>query len=210
MRIRLFAAFVFGFAAGMAALAALLWTTGSLNRPVAASAAARQTASAMPNAGADPANGRGAGLEAGATKLAMPIAGVDPANLTDTFYETRNGHPHEALDISAARGTPVLAVDDGQVAKLFTSQQGGLTVYQFDNTGGLCYYYAHLDHYADGLKEGAILRRGEVLGYVGSTGNASPDAPHLHFAVFRLGPERQWWNGTAIDPLPLLLGNAAP
>ena len=210
MRIRLFTAFVFGFTAGVAALAALLWTTGSLNRPVAASVAAPQTASAMPNAGADLANGRRQGLEARPTGLGMPIADVDPANLTDTFYETPNGHPNEALDIAVARGTPVLAVDDGQVAKLFTSQQGGLTVYQFDNTGGLCYYYAHLDHYADGLKEGAILRRGEVLGYVGSTGDASPDAPHLHFAVFRMGPERQWWNGIAIDPLPLLRGNVAP
>jgi len=90
--------------------------------------------------------------------------------------------------------------------KLFTSQRGGLTVYQFDGTGQLCYYYAHLNRYAEGLKEGEVLRRGDVLGYVGSTGNASPDAPHLHFEVHILGPEREWWKGTAIDPLPLLQG----
>jgi murein DD-endopeptidase MepM/ murein hydrolase activator NlpD len=104
----------------------------------------------------------------------------------------------------APRGTPVRAVDQGNVAKLFTSKEGGLTVYQFNDARDLCYYYAHLDHYATGLKEGTLLRRGDVLGYVGSTGNASPAGPHLHFAVFRLGPEKQWWKGTAIDPLPLL------
>jgi len=140
----------------------------------------------------------------------MPIAGLDPAKLTDTFAEDRNGHPHEALDIPASRGTPVMAVDQGNVVKLFTSKQGGLTVYQFNDAGDLCYYYAHLDHYADGLKEGTLLRRGDVLGYVGSTGDASPDAPHLHFAIFRLGPEREWWKGTAIDPLPLLREGRAP
>jgi murein DD-endopeptidase MepM/ murein hydrolase activator NlpD len=104
----------------------------------------------------------------------------------------------------ASRGTPVLAVAEGNVAKLFTSKQGGLTVYQFDNTGNWCFYYAHLDRYAPGLKEGTLLRKGDTLGYVGTTGDAPPDAPHLHFAVFRLGPEKHWWQGTAIDPLPLL------
>jgi murein DD-endopeptidase MepM/ murein hydrolase activator NlpD len=92
------------------------------------------------------------------------------------------------------------------VAKLFDSKAGGLTVYQFDREEKLAYYYAHLDHYAAGLAEGRQLKRGDVLGYVGSTGNASPDGPHLHFAVFVLGPEKNWWKGTAVNPYPLLGG----
>jgi murein DD-endopeptidase MepM/ murein hydrolase activator NlpD len=134
----------------------------------------------------------------------MPIAGVNPHTLKSNFSEARGSHAHEALDIMAPRGTPVLAVAEGNVVKLFTSKQGGLTVYQFDNSGTWCYYYAHLDRYATALKEGTLLRKGDVLGYVGSTGDASPDAPHLHFAIFKLGPEKHWWQGTAIDPLPLL------
>jgi murein DD-endopeptidase MepM/ murein hydrolase activator NlpD len=136
--------------------------------------------------------------------LAMPLANVDPQKLSSTYNQVRDGHMHEALDIMAPRGTPVMAVAEGNVAKLFTSKQGGLTVYQFDNSQIWCYYYAHLDRYASGLKEGMLLRKGDVLGYVGSTGDASPSAPHLHFAVFALGPEREWWKGTAVDPLPLL------
>ena len=104
----------------------------------------------------------------------------------------------------APRGTPVVAVDDGKVVKLFNSKPGGLTVYQFDPDEKLAYYYAHLDRYAPGLAEGTVVKRGDVIGYVGSTGNANPDAPHLHFAVFVLGPEKRWWQGTPINPYPLL------
>jgi len=136
--------------------------------------------------------------------LLIPVAGVGAGQLTDTFNDTRDGtRRHEALDIMAARGTPVLAAADGTVAKLFTSVPGGLTIYEFDPTGTYAYYYAHLDHYAPGLAEGKALKRGDVIAYVGSTGNASADAPHLHFAIFVLGPEKQWWKGTAIDPYPL-------
>ena len=137
--------------------------------------------------------------------LLIPVAGVAAGQLTDTFNDTRGGtRRHEALDIMAARGTPVLAAADGTVAKLFTSVPGGLTIYEFDPTGTYAYYYAHLDRYAPGVTEGKALKRGEVIAYVGSTGNASADAPHLHFAIFVLGPEKQWWKGTAIDPYPLL------
>ena len=115
------------------------------------------------------------------------------------------GRPHEAIDILAPRGTPVLAAANGRVVKLFTSQQGGLTVYQFDPTVTWAYYYAHLDRYAPGLAEGMTLSRGDRVGDVGSTGNASPEAPHLHFAIFRLGPEKQWWKGQPVNPYPLLL-----
>ena len=143
-----------------------------------------------------------------ANTLLIPVAGVIASQLDDTFNDARGSERrHEALDIMAARGTPVLAARDGKVEKLFDSKPGGLTIYQFDPAGTYAYYYAHLDRYAPGLAEGQQLRRGDVIGYVGTTGNASPDAPHLHFAIFVLGPEKQWWKGTAIDPYPLLVGN---
>jgi murein DD-endopeptidase MepM/ murein hydrolase activator NlpD len=165
------------------------------------------TTSAPPATGAPP----NAPLAASSTPppppgaLLLPVAGIRADQLTDTFNDSRDGtRRHEALDIMAPRGTPVLAASDGTVAKLFTSVPGGLTIYEFDPTGTYAYYYAHLDRYAPGLANGKPLKRGEVIGYVGSTGNASPDAPHLHFAIFVLGPEKQWWKGTAIDPYPLL------
>ena len=141
------------------------------------------------------------------TGLAMPLPGLQPGQLTDTFAQARGSdRRHDALDIMAPAGTPVLAVADGHVEKLFTSVQGGLTLYQFEPSGRYAYYYAHLQGYAPGIVEGRRLRRGEVIGQVGSTGNANPAAPHLHFAVFVLGPEKQWWKGTAINPYPLLGG----
>ena len=143
-----------------------------------------------------------------ARKLAIPVEGVTPAALRDTFSDGRSGHRHEAIDIAAPRGTKVFAVDDGRLVKLFTSVSGGLAIYQFDPAGRLAYYYAHLDRYADGLREGMSLRRCDLLGYVGTTGNAPPGAPHLHFAVFRLGPERQWWKGAPLNPYPALTGAA--
>jgi len=138
--------------------------------------------------------------------LLLPVQGIRVQQLQDTFSDSRgNGaRRHEALDIMAPRGTPVLATEDGRIAKLFTSKQGGLTIYEFDPTIAYAYYYAHLDRYADGLKEGDAVRRGQVLGYVGSTGDASPDAPHLHFSIFRLTAEKQWWKGEAVNPFGLL------
>lgn len=139
--------------------------------------------------------------------LLIPVAGVDANQLFDTFNQSRgSGRPHEAIDIPAPKGTPVVALDDGRVAKLFNSKRGGLTVYLFDSAQKLAYYYAHLDRYAPGLAEKQELKRGEVLGYVGSTGNADPAAPHLHFAIFALGPEKRWWQGTAINPYPFFAG----
>lgn len=143
--------------------------------------------------------------------LMLPIATVSAAQLTDTYTQSRAaGKVHEALDIMSPRGTPVLAVEDGRVAKLFLSKPGGITLYQFDPNTEYAFYYAHLDRYADGLKEGMPIRKGQVVGYVGSTGNASPDAPHLHFAIFRLGPERQWWKGTALNPFLVWRDAARP
>lgn len=138
-------------------------------------------------------------------KLAMPVEGVNFDQITDTFDQPRgNERHHEALDIMAPRGTKVLAASDGKVAKLFTSKPGGLTIYEFDPSEKYAYYYAHLDRYADGLQEGAQLHKGDLIGYVGSTGNADANAPHLHFAVFELTPEKQWWKGTPVDPYPML------
>ena len=142
--------------------------------------------------------------------LALPLPAVSAAQLTDTFTQARaGGAAHEAMDIMAPRGTPVLAVDDGRVVKLFLSKPGGITLYQFDARDEYVYYYAHLDRYAEGVTEGDNVRKGHIIGYVGSTGNALPDAPHLHFAILRLGPERQWWRGTAINPF-LVWRNAKP
>ncbi|WP_342451140.1 M23 family metallopeptidase [Piscinibacter koreensis] len=145
--------------------------------------------------------------EASGGALLIPVPGVAPGELNDMFDQSRGGgeRAHEAIDIMAPHGTPVHAVADGTVAKLFDSKPGGITLYQFDPTGTYAYYYAHLAGYAPGIREGMQLRRGDLIGYVGSTGNARPDAPHLHFALFKLGPERQWWKGTPINPYPLLV-----
>ncbi len=137
--------------------------------------------------------------------LLIPVEGVTASRLTDTFNDARAiGRRHDAIDIMAPRGTEIHAVDDGTIAKLFTSQAGGLTIYQFDPTQTFSYYYAHLDRYASGLAERQPVKRGQLLGYVGSTGNASESAPHLHFAIARLGTDRAWWKGDPINPYPLL------
>ena len=137
--------------------------------------------------------------------LVVPVQGVHRDDLHDTFSDTRDAtRRHEALDILAPRDTPVLAVDDGTVAKLFLSKPGGITIYHYDPTRSYAYYYAHLARYADGLEAGDALRRGDVIGYVGTTGNAPPNTPHLHFAIFKLADPKRWWKGVAIDPYPIL------
>jgi murein DD-endopeptidase MepM/ murein hydrolase activator NlpD len=138
-------------------------------------------------------------------EMTPPIRGLSLANLRDMFEEVHNGHPHEAIDIMEPRGTPVRAVVSGTIRKLFLSKPGGNTIYQFDEMGVYCYYYAHLDAYAEGLREGMRVESRDVIGFVGSTGNADPGAPHLHFAIFKLGPEKQWWKGKAVDPYPGLV-----
>jgi len=135
--------------------------------------------------------------------LRLPLDGVTIGSLKGDFEERRggnNGRQHEAADMMAARDTPVRAVDHGTVAKLYVSKAGGRTIYQFDQTGRFSYYYAHLERYATGLDEGQRILRGEVIGYVGTSGNAPPNAPHLHFAIFLLGPEQKWWRGTPVNP----------
>ncbi|UNK42077.1 M23 family metallopeptidase [Luteimonas sp. S4-F44] len=175
----------------------------------AASAASAPAASvpstapvAAPEATPVPAPGADAGM---APQLLLPVQGIALADVRDTFDDARGSERrHEALDIMAPAGTPVLAAADGTIEKLFTSERGGLTIYQFEPTGTWSYYYAHLQAYAPGIAEGVHVRRGDVIGRVGSTGNADPAAPHLHFAVFRLTAERQWWTGAPVNPYPLL------
>ena len=140
-------------------------------------------------------------------RLSLPVNGVQADRLVPTFDEARGDRPHEAIDIMAARGTPVVATEDGRIARLFWSKAGGHTIYQFDPSERYVYYYAHLDRYADGLAEGQAVTRGQTIGYVGSTGNAKADAPHLHFAIFLLTPEKRWWDGAALDPYPVLRWN---
>lgn len=158
---------------------------------------------ARPDLGFSPAPGPRDLEELRQKALAFPVAGFDRHALRDNFAEMRGMRVHEALDLLAPRGTPVLAVDDGVIKKLFTSRAGGLTVYQFDRAEAFCFYYAHLDRYADGLREGQSVRKGDTIGYVGTTGNAPPNVPHLHFTIFKLNADKRWWEGVPINPFPL-------
>ena len=133
--------------------------------------------------------------------LLIPVQGIRPEQLTRTFTDSRSGgRTHEAIDILAPMHTPVVAVEAGTVARLFHSKAGGITLYQFDPSERFCYYYAHLDRYAEGIREGQPIARGQVLGYVGVSGNAPRNTPHLHFAIFRLTEAKRWWEGTPVDP----------
>jgi murein DD-endopeptidase MepM/ murein hydrolase activator NlpD len=138
--------------------------------------------------------------------LIVPVAGVAVSQLQDSFDEGRDGERvHRALDILAPRGTPVLAADDGRVLRVRVNALGGNTVYSTDPQGRVVYYYAHLDSYQPGLAEGATIARGDTLGFVGTTGNAPKDTPHLHFQVMRMPPDGRYWDGDPINPYPLFL-----
>ena len=138
-------------------------------------------------------------------QLTLPVQRISKEDIRDNFDEMRGGNRrHEAIDVLAPRNTPVLAVEDGTIARLFLSDAGGITIYQFDPTETYVYYYAHLEGYATGLKERDRVSRGQAIGYVGTTGNAPRDTPHLHFAIFKMAGEKQWWRGTAIDPYLVL------
>lgn len=138
--------------------------------------------------------------------LTLPIDGADAERWQGSFDEVHSGHKHEAVDILAPRRTPVRAVDAGTIARLFTSKAGGLTIYQFDPGREFVYYYAHLDSYEPALREGDPVAPGQVIAYVGTTGNAPPDTPHLHFAISRLASGEGWWQGTAVDPYEVFAG----
>jgi murein DD-endopeptidase MepM/ murein hydrolase activator NlpD len=149
------------------------------------------------------------GVIVGPAGLAVPVAGIKPAQLSDTFTQARAGGArlHDAIDIMAPEGTPVVAAADGTVEKLFNSQGGGgITVYVRSPDQRWTYYYAHLQGYAPGLAEGQRVKRGQLLGRVGHTGNANPAGPHLHFAINRMQPGEKWYHGSAVNPYPLLAG----
>ncbi|HVT03102.1 MAG TPA: M23 family metallopeptidase [Thermoanaerobaculia bacterium] len=138
--------------------------------------------------------------------MAIPVVGIRRQQLVDTYTQARSGgRSHDAIDILAPRGTPVIAAIDGRIVKLFMSAAGGITVYEMDPAESWIYYYAHLDRYASDLAEGRNISKGEVIGYVGTTGNAPPGTPHLHFAIARLPATKEWWKGQAVNPYPLLM-----
>ena len=142
----------------------------------------------------------------GARRLAVPVQGIRRSQLHDNFSDERSrGRKHRAMDIMAPRGTPVLAADDGMVAKISSNKAGGLAIYQVDPSGRFVYYYAHLDRYAENLHDGQPLRRGDVIGYVGTSGNAPESAPHLHFAVLVVEHKGRWWGGEALNPYAALV-----
>jgi murein DD-endopeptidase MepM/ murein hydrolase activator NlpD len=140
--------------------------------------------------------------------LRLPVQGVSANQLTDTYAQARGDgtRGHNAIDIMASRGTPVLAAAAGTVEKLFLSKNGGTTLYERSPDGKAVYYYAHLDSYAPGVTEGMSVAAGQVIGFVGSSGDADPGAPHLHFAIMALSPGERWWKGRPINPYPLLGG----
>jgi peptidoglycan LD-endopeptidase LytH len=190
-----------GFAAGIAVTIGIIWNVDRV---------AGRTADA-PISTLNSATARPAVLETNLPDdlrrrdLLLPVQGVSREALRDSFDERRDStRKHEAIDILAPRHTPVLAVEDGTIAKLFTSQAGGLTVYQFDPTSTYAYYYAHLEGYAKGLAERARVRRGQVIGYVGTSGNAPKGTPHLHFSIFKLTDKKRWWEGSALNPYAIL------
>jgi peptidoglycan LD-endopeptidase LytH len=140
--------------------------------------------------------------------LLIPVQGVDASQLHDTYKDARSGgRVHDAIDIHAPLGTPVIAVADGEIIRLHSGARGGLSVYHLDDDGRTRYYYAHLDRYADGIHAGVRVRRGDVIGYVGDTGNAQPGDYHLHFSIARLRDRSRWWEGDNLNPYQMLRGD---
>jgi murein DD-endopeptidase MepM/ murein hydrolase activator NlpD len=139
--------------------------------------------------------------------IILPVAGADPKKLEDSFKEPRDGdRVHRAIDILAPRGTPILSADDGKILRMTTSTLGGISMYTVDPSSRLVYYYAHMDRYNDGMSPGRMIVKGDTLGFVGTTGNAPKDIPHLHFQVMRWPADGKYWNGDPIDPFEVLGG----
>ncbi len=204
---------------GVLALGAWLWwrnVTGTADPPNAAIAIASDTAEkvGVSSSGRAPRTAvRPVGpLVVSRSGLAVPVAGIRQDQLTDTYTASRGGgsRVHNAIDIMAPRGTPVVAATEGTVEKLFYSRGGGgITAYVRSPDGQWLHYYAHLDAYAPGLREGLRLRRGDPIGTVGATGNANPSGPHLHYAIYRMSPGERWWQGAPINPYPQLVGTGS-
>ena len=146
------------------------------------------------------------------SSMLFPVPGVDSTRLDDSFDDPRDGgaRRHNAIDIMAPRGTPVLSVQDGRILRLSRNPKGGITVYATDLDEKFVYYYAHLDHYHAGVYDGKPLLRGDTLGYVGTTGNAPANTPHLHFQVMRMPADKRYWEGDPVNPYPLLTHTTPP
>jgi peptidoglycan LD-endopeptidase LytH len=178
--------------------------TGALNSPAAEPAPRRPplaTAVMVPSARVAAAIDRLRDKE-----LLIPVAGVAPSRIEDTFSAARDGgaRQHNAVDILAPRNTPILAADDGVILRMSTNTLGGITIYASDRDHEFVYYYAHLDHYRNGLSAGKSIQKGDILGYVGTTGNAPKDVPHLHFQIMLWPSDGKWWNGEPVNPYPVL------
>lgn len=175
-----------------------------------ATAAPGQTPAALnpqetPSNQATPQDAPLTGSFVGTLKLIIPVVGVRPDQLLDTFTAARSeGRSHDAIDIPAPAGTPVVAASDGEIIKLLQSERGGTTIYQLSPDKKLVFYYAHLQGYADGLVAGKFVKQGEVIGYVGDTGNAGAGNFHLHFSISVVADPKRYWEGTNINPYPLL------
>ena len=190
----------------------LFWFIAFNSGAISLGPAARSTTSPASDTGAGqtppPAPQRRGDIVLGPSGVAIPVAGVKASDLLDTFTQARSGgRVHDAIDIMAPHGTPVFAAAPGTVEKLFFSEGGGgITAYVRSVDGKWTYYYAHLQDYAPGLHEGQRISRGDPIGRVGSTGNANPAGPHLHFAIHRMEAGEKWYQGAAINPYPLLGG----
>jgi len=222
-RVSLLSAFI------LLALAALIWFLSAKSRPTPVTPITLPVTGALPNptndanrnGGASPTSSNApqtsptapvsaedahaVASSANAGKLLIPVAGVRPEQLQDTYTQSRSeGRTHNSIDIIAPRNTPVIAAADGQVIKLFNSERGGITLYQLGTDNRTVYYYAHLERYADGITENRFARRGELLGYVGDTGNAGRDNCHLHFSIWLVTDPKRFWDGENVNPYPLL------
>lgn len=203
-RSRFLLPFTLGAISTLALVIAAVWAApGVTGRVHAALGGGGASPGAVVGTAAPPAEA--AGGRAAGSKLLIPVQGVEAASLVDTYEQARGqGRRHDAIDIAAPRGTPVLAASDGVVLKRFRSERGGITLYQLAPDRRTIYYYAHLDRYAPGMAEGRALRRGEVLGYVGDTGDAEPGNYHLHFEVTTTPDPARYWGGVPQNPYPLL------
>lgn len=198
-----------GLLLGACARPVLYYPTDPMPAPAGAPAANAPTASPMPMP---------AVLDSDAASLSdveylrlrhlvVPVAGADMSRVTDSYYAPRDGdRVHRALDILAPRGTPVLSADDGKILRMSTNKLGGISMYTVDPANRIVYYYAHMDHYNDAMSPGRTIVRGDTLGFVGTTGNAPKNTPHLHFQIMRWPADGKYWNGDPIDPFDFLGG----
>jgi murein DD-endopeptidase MepM/ murein hydrolase activator NlpD len=185
-------------------------SAGIASSPAAAAVPVPATASTSAVTGADP-NASATTNDADYLKLRhllLPVAGADMSRVDDTFLDDRDGgaRTHHAIDILAPRGTPIVSADDGRILRMSNSTLGGITMYTVDPEGRLVYYYAHMDRYNDAMSPGRSIVKGDTLGFVGTTGNAPKDTPHLHFQVMRWPADGKYWNGEPIDPFEALGG----